>query len=67
MQEWGRLSRRVSDALSGRQPATTVADVHGHTYWRLRVFGFASMDEANGLSARVKAAAQRCWSGRQER
>jgi Flp pilus assembly protein TadD len=62
--EWGHLSTRVADALSGRQPTITQAEVHGRTYWRIRTFGFASVDEARSLCGRLQAAALRCWWGR---
>jgi hypothetical protein len=65
MFEWRRLSKLRSEPLSGHRPTITPADVHGRTYWRLRVFGFAAMDEANRLCSRLQAAAQRCWSGSQ--
>jgi Flp pilus assembly protein TadD len=61
--EWSRLSRRLADALDGREPAITPAEVHGRTYWRLRAFGFADLQDAKDMCADLRDAGWDCWSG----
>jgi Flp pilus assembly protein TadD len=63
MFEWHRLDKRMPDLLNGREPTVTRTEVHGRIYWRLRTFGFASMDEARDLCGRLKTAGLGCWSG----
>jgi Flp pilus assembly protein TadD len=63
MFEWHRLDKRMPELLNGREPTVTRTEVHGRIYWRLRTFGFASMDEARDLCGRLKTAGLGCWSG----
>jgi len=61
--EWRRLEGRFSSLLAGRQPTITTAPAHEQTYWRLRIFGFANMEEARDLSKRWTAAGLRSFVG----
>jgi Flp pilus assembly protein TadD len=61
--EWRRLSRRMPDVLSGREPTVTPAVAHGQTYWCLRTFGFPSLADAQAMCLRMLGASGlRCWA-----
>jgi cell division septation protein DedD len=63
MFEWRRLNRRIADVLNGHEPTVTRAEVRGRAYWRLRTFGFPSIDDARDLCARLRDAGLQCLAG----
>ncbi len=58
--EWQILSRRMPALLGGRSPMVTKALVNGHTWWRLRTGGFASLGAARDFCSRIKAQGGAC-------
>ncbi len=58
--EWQILSRRMPALLGGRSPMVIKALVNGHTWWRLRTGGFASLGAARDFCSRIKAQGGAC-------
>jgi hypothetical protein len=64
MSEWRRLANLLPDLLGGRIPTITQAAVAGKSYWRLRTYGFASMEQARDLCTGLREGGLWCWYGR---
>jgi len=62
--EWRRLDKQFPDLLAAREPTITTAKVNGRTYWRLRTLGFANIEQARDLCARLLHAGLECFAGR---
>ena len=58
--EWHRLQTRMPDLLRGRSLSIAHGEAHGHTFWRLRTGGFASVAEANALCQELRAVGANC-------
>lgn len=58
--EWDRVSGAYGDYLRDRAPVIQRAVTNGKTFYRLRVRGFDSSDEANRLCAALSADGQAC-------
>jgi SPOR domain len=58
--EWDRLSHRMPGLFDGRRPIFAEAHVNGHTYWRVRTAGFASVAEASRFCGDVRARGAAC-------
>lgn len=61
--EWDRLQRRLPQFLGDRDPTVTRVDVHGRTYWRLRL-GFADSLDAKQMCRQLEGASLHCLTGR---
>ncbi|MDE2334917.1 MAG: SPOR domain-containing protein [Rhodospirillales bacterium] len=53
--EWQILSERMPGLLGHRAPLLTKALVHGNTWWRVRMGGFASFEAARAFCVQVRA------------
>jgi hypothetical protein len=60
LREWDHLTRRMPALFDGRHPIFVEAHVNGHTYWRVRTTGFASVSEANRFCDDVHAQGGAC-------
>lgn len=58
--EWQRLRGRMGDLLANRQPVFQRIERDGHTLWRLRVGGFASIADATRFCDRVRTKGGGC-------
>ncbi len=58
--EWDQLRGKLPDLLRGRRPAVSRVDTAGRTMWRLRTGGFASVDQATGFCAKMRAKGADC-------
>lgn len=60
MAEWQHLAQRMPALLGNRQPTVQRAEVGGHTVWRLRTTGFASIAVATQFCQQVRAQGGGC-------
>jgi hypothetical protein len=60
LREWVHLTHRMPTLFDGRQPIFVEAHVNGHTFWRVRTAGFASVSEANQFCNDVRAQGAAC-------
>jgi hypothetical protein len=60
LHEWDHLTHRMPALFDGRHPIFVEAHVNGHTYWRVRTTGFASVSEANRFCDDVHAQGGAC-------
>lgn len=60
-QAWQTLVARVPDILSAEKPVVVPGLVHGRTFYRLRLDGFATNAAAAGFCARLKARGVTCY------
>jgi hypothetical protein len=60
LHEWARLAHRMPALFDGRRPIVAEAHVNGHTYWRVRTAGFASVSEAAQFCQDVRAHGAAC-------
>lgn len=58
--EWARVSGRYGDLFSGKAPVVQEHKAGGRTFYRLRVAGFESRDEARKFCAALIAAGADC-------
>jgi hypothetical protein len=58
--EWDHLTHRMPALFDGRHPIFVEAHVNGHTYWRVRTAGFASVSEATRFCDDVHAQGGAC-------
>jgi hypothetical protein len=59
-QEWQQLAKRMPDLLNGRQPNYSRTERDGHTFWRVRVAGFADVAQARSFCDHVRAKSGGC-------
>jgi hypothetical protein len=57
---WDHLAHRMPTLFDGRRPIFAEAHVNGHTYWRVRTAGFASVTEASRFCDDVRARGAAC-------
>lgn len=60
LREWERLAHRMPTLFEGRRPIFTEARVSGHTFWRVRTAGFASVPDAARFCSDVRARGAAC-------
>ena len=60
MMEWQRLSHRMPDLLSARQPAVQRAERDGKSIYRLRTGGFADIASATAFCVQVRSKGAGC-------
>lgn len=60
---WKKLSVRHGQLLAGHEAAVVKADLGGKVYYRLRVHGLDSRDDARKLCARLKSRGTSCYFG----
>ena len=58
--EWSRVSGRYGDLFSGKLPLVQEHKAGGRTFYRLRVAGFETRDEARKFCAALIAAGTDC-------
>ena len=58
--EWDKVSASAPALFSGKSPEISMATVHGKTYYRLRVAGFADKVDAAKFCAELSAAGSTC-------
>jgi hypothetical protein len=58
--EWQILSKRMPDLLNGRQPVYTRTERDGHTFWRVRIAGFADAAQARAFCEHVQTKGGGC-------
>ncbi|MDO5657002.1 MAG: SPOR domain-containing protein [Paracoccus sp. (in: a-proteobacteria)] len=58
--EWGRISGRFSSLFSGKSQVIQTTERNGRTFYRLRVAGFASRDDARRFCAALIAEGTDC-------
>lgn len=58
--EWGRISGRFGALFSGKAQVIQRAESNGRTFWRLRVAGFDSRDDARRFCAALVAEGTDC-------
>ncbi len=58
--EWNKVSASEPALFSGKSPEISAATVHGKTYYRLRVAGFAGKVDAAKFCAELSAAGSTC-------
>lgn len=59
--EWSRISGRFSSLFAGKSPMVQTTDRNGRTFYRLRVAGFSSRDEARRFCAALIAEGTDCY------
>ncbi|TKW68113.1 MAG: SPOR domain-containing protein [Paracoccus denitrificans] len=59
--EWGRISGRFSSLFAGKQPVVQSTERNGRTFYRLRVAGFESRDDARRFCAALIAEGTDCY------
>lgn len=59
--EWGRISGRFSSLFSGKSPVVQTTERNGRTFYRLRVAGFDSRDDARRFCAALLAEGTDCY------
>ncbi|SDD68831.1 Sporulation related domain-containing protein [Paracoccus isoporae] len=59
--EWGRISGRFSSLFSGKSPVVQTTERNGRTFYRLRVAGFESRDDARRFCAALLAEGTDCY------
>ncbi len=57
---WDHLAHKMPTLFDGRYPIFAEAHVNGHTYWRVRTAGFASVAEASHFCDDVRARGAAC-------
>ena len=60
LREWERLAHRMPTLFEGRRPIFAEAHVSGHTFWRVRTAGFASVPDAARFCSDVRARGAAC-------
>ncbi len=60
LHEWDHLAHRMPTFFRGRRPIFEEAHVNGHTYWRVRTTGFASIKEAAQFCDGLRAQGAAC-------
>jgi SPOR domain len=58
--EWQVLTKRMPDLLNGHQPIYSRTERDGHTFWRLRVAGFADVTRARTFCEQVRTKGGGC-------
>lgn len=58
---WQTLVARVPDILANKKPIVVPGIVHGRTFYRLRLGGFASGSDADKFCARLKTRHVKCY------
>ena len=58
--EWSRISGRYGDLFAGKAPVVQPHKAGGRTFYRLRIAGFESRDEARKFCAALIAAGTDC-------
>ncbi|MBB1491357.1 SPOR domain-containing protein [Paracoccus sp. MC1854] len=58
--EWGRVSGRYGDLFAGKAPVVQQHKAGGRTFYRLRIAGFETRDEARRFCAALIAAGTDC-------
>ncbi|MFV0291932.1 MAG: SPOR domain-containing protein [Paracoccus sp. (in: a-proteobacteria)] len=64
--EWGRISGRFSSLFSGKSPVVQTTQKNGRTFYRLRVAGFESRDDARRFCAALIAEGTDCITASQK-
>ncbi|WBU65253.1 SPOR domain-containing protein [Paracoccus aerodenitrificans] len=59
--EWNRISGRFSSLFSGKAPVVQTTERNGRTFYRLRVAGFDSRDDARRFCAALIAEGTDCY------
>ena len=60
VREWERLAHRMPTLFEGRRPIFAEAHVSGHTFWRVRTAGFATVPDAARFCSDVRAQGAAC-------
>jgi hypothetical protein len=60
LREWEHLTHRMPALFGGRRPIFAEAHVNGHTFWRVRTAGFASVPDATRFCHDVRAQGAAC-------
>lgn len=63
--EWGRISGRFSSLFSGKSQVVQTTEKNGRTFYRLRVAGFESRDDARRFCAALLAEGADCIATQQ--
>lgn len=58
--EWSRISGRHGGLFSGKSPVVQKTEKNGRTFWRLRVAGFGTRDEARSFCTSLKSKGTDC-------
>ena len=58
--EWLKVSAQAPALFAGKAPDVSKVEVAGQTYYRLRVSGFASQDDAAQFCGQLKAEGRTC-------
>ncbi len=58
--EWQLLSTRMPELLRGHQPNYSRTERDGHTFWRVRIAGFADVAQARAFCEHVRAKGNGC-------
>ena len=58
--EWSRISGRYGDLFAGKAPVVQQHKAGGRTFYRLRIAGFETRDEARKFCAALIAAGNDC-------
>lgn len=61
--DWQRLQNLMPGLLNGHAPEIIRVDLHGQTFWRLRVGGFGDSSSAEAFCLKVRQAGEACASG----